>query len=153
MTVAKRLAALESKLIPQPDTYKPVNMRPVLAGLQVAIIAGHDGRKRKNELELVAFARAMRCSPAKLFELAYRDQKRFRARLLPLLPTRPAELADDVACEVVREFLVEELTWQLIELAQAVGWKPPARMPLCSARPCRPAGYVAPTAADFLALE
>lgn len=153
MTVAKRLAALESKLIPQPDTHTPVDMRSCIAGLQISIIGWHYGRPRKNESDLTRFARALRVSPETLFKLAYRDPKRFRARLLPLLPTRPAELADDVAAQIVKEFLVEELCWQYIELLAAAGWHPPARLPLCSARPCRPAGHVAPTWEDLCFAE
>ncbi len=77
MTVAKRLAALESKLIPQPDTHTPVDMRSCIAGLQIAIIGWHYGRPRKNESDLTRFARALRVSPETLFKLAYRDRKDF----------------------------------------------------------------------------
>ncbi len=105
MTTLKRLAALESKLIPQPDTYKPVDMRPVIAGLQVAIVGWHYGKRRKGEFDLTRFARAMKVTPEKLWRLAYADQARFRKRYLPLAPSRGDEHADDVADEIVREVL------------------------------------------------
>lgn len=153
MSKQNRQAIAKLRAMLAADAYRPVDLRPVIAALQISIIGWHHGRPRKNESDLTRLARALRVSPETLFKLAYRDLKRFRARFLPLAPNATAELADDVACEVVREFLIEELTWQYIELAQAVGWHPPARMPLCFARPCRPADYRVPTAADLLALE
>jgi len=139
--ISKRLAALESKLIRPPDK-PPVDMRPVIAGLMLTIIAGHHGRQRKSESELTAFARAMRCTPDKLWRLAYADRKRFAKRLLVVDPRADADAVADV---VVRQFICEEITYQLIEacIAEAGPWLANMMGPkpwpgLCRMRPLRP---------------
>jgi hypothetical protein len=104
----------------------------------------------------------MRCNVERLWEMAYRDRKRFRARYLALVPLRPARraewspeclavedkrrdaLADDVADYVVREFIKEEIVYQLCESLVAEGpWFASIMGPLpwpglCRVRPLRP---------------
>lgn len=148
MTIAKRLAALESKLVRPPEA-EAVDMKPVMARLAVAIIAGHYGKRRKNESDLSAFARAMHVSPARLFAYALRDRKRFAKRLGSL--DKRAD-ADAVADYVVREFIIEETTYRLIEACvdEAGPWLSnmlgaPPWPGLCKVRPLRLPGSICKT--------
>jgi hypothetical protein len=158
------LAELRAKIGAR--TAAPLDMTGVHANISLALVAHHQGRQRKGESVLSAFARALSTNPAKLFDLAYRDRKRFRAKYLALLPhfvvgpnrewpyegdrlaKSPARdaLADDGADEIVRSFLAEEITHQLCEaaIADAGPWLAnmmgaPGTWPgLCRQRPCRP---------------
>jgi len=143
MSAIARLAKAKLRRFKPPtDTYKPVDLRPVRARLTLAIIAGHHGRKRKSESELTAFARAMRVSVDKLWRLAYADRKRFAKRLLVVDPRADA---DDVADAIVRQFICDEITYQVVEAAivEAGLWLAsimgsPPWPGLCRMRPLRP---------------
>jgi len=136
--ISKRLAALESKLIRPPDA-KPVDLGPVRARIMLAIVAHRHGRQRPGRSILEGFARAMRCTPDKLWRLAHADRKRFRKRLACV--DARADV-DAMADAIVREFMAEETTYRLIEaciaetgqwLANMMGPKPwPG---LCRQRP------------------
>jgi hypothetical protein len=143
MSAINRLAKLKLRKFKRVDDYKVVDMRSAMARLHIAIICGP--KRRKHESDLSAFARAMRLSVPALWSCAYSKPDRFRARLLAVDPRADV---DAVREEIIRQFVIEETTWQFLEAIDQAGglpWKDGlvrVRGPvvgLCSVRPCRPA--------------
>jgi hypothetical protein len=162
MSAVARLAKLKLRQHMPKDTYQAVDMRPFHARISIFLLAHH----KPGRTTLESFAKAMRCNVVKLFDLAHRDRKRFRARYLALVPLRPASraawdakclavedkrrdaLADDVADEIVRMFAVDEVVYQLIEsmideAGGPGGWMDRIMGPLpwpglCRVRPLKP---------------
>jgi hypothetical protein len=144
MSAIARLAKLKLRRFKPKDDYKPV--RSPGPSLCVGIVAGLHGRRRKNESVLAAYARALGVSVPKLWRLVYFKPDRWwqMHKSVDSCPYSQAEMRE----AVVRQFLVEEATHQLIEAAieesggqggwldRVMGSKPwPG---LCRVRPLKP---------------
>jgi hypothetical protein len=160
MSTAKRLAALESKLIRPPEE-PPVDLTSFYASVAICFINNpiyrdasgkiiRPKKARKNESQLTRLARAFRVSPERLMHLALNDAKGFAKRFGRFASmVGRCSTAEDVATEVVRLFLSEEAVWQMLETGigeagGSGGWLgrmmgEPSTWGLCPARPCRPA--------------
>jgi hypothetical protein len=142
MTAAKRLAQLESKLRKPIDDYVPVDLTPFLSEVSVTSVAHFHGKRRKHESVLVAYARAVKVTPAKLWRLAYGKPAKLKALHLAVDPN--CRHVDGVVDAVVRDFIREEIVYHLCESLVAEGpWfanilGPPKRWGLCRIRPLKP---------------
>jgi hypothetical protein len=151
-----RVARLEANQ--SVDDYKPVDLRRFFAELAILLV----GKPRKNESKLTAYARGARFrgGVAELFETAHHDPDKFYrkhakvvaypsphhcrgVRLPPVMPTR--EYVEKVRRCVIKEFVVEELCWQLLEYIDATdatiaGFhvQKDGPVPLSPVRPMRP---------------
>jgi hypothetical protein len=116
--ISKRLAALESKLVRPPD--KPPTRSPG-PRLCVAIVAGLNRRRRKNESVLAAYSRALGLSVVKLWMLVSRKPDRWWAKHLAV-DSCPYSM-DEMRDAIVREFVADEMAHRLIEacIAEAGG--------------------------------
>jgi hypothetical protein len=132
-TILNRLAALEAR---HPVERKPVDMRPVMARMNMLLILPPEGGRRPGESCLMRFARALQFrNDAELFLTAWNDRAEFVRRYTVAKPPcrahqaqgefgrqmrqaqddkRAAE-AGDVCDEVIREFIALEMANQLVD--------------------------------------
>ncbi len=150
-TAARRLAALESKLIPQPDTYREV--RSPAPALSLYVIASTFGRYREGRSELQCYARALGLSVEKLWAFVNRKPEKWWQRHLAVSPTCPFEMQEVRDAVILDLFVCEEIVHQLVELLIAAGWRPGPIRQLCKYRPSQPMGHKAPTAEDLIFAE
>ena len=145
MTNAGRLKALESKLVKPVDDYVPVDLTPFLSEVSIAGVAHHNGKRRKNESVLSAYARGLGVSVAALWKCAYSKPAKLKERHLAVDPH--CRHLDGVVTAVVLTFMVEEFVWQMLESIDLAGGIPlgervvPVTGPvvgLCRVRPLRP---------------
>jgi hypothetical protein len=106
MTTARRLAALESKLI-RPAEAAPVDLTEFFADLAITLVAHHHGHKKPRESILAAYARALGVTPAKLFKLVTVKPKAF-AELHLAVDTHCRDVGA-VRFAVIGEFVTDEI--------------------------------------------
>lgn len=113
--------------------------------LSLLIVAGHQGRLRKNEAMLAAYSRALGLSLTKLWALVTTKPEKWWARHLAVSEGCPYSQAA-MREALIREFVVDEATQCLVELVISDGGLWAERMlgkapwpGLCRQRPLRPA--------------
>jgi hypothetical protein len=124
--ISKRLTRLEAVLVRPPDA-APVDMHSVHARLEFLLAgAGHKGANATGR-----FASACGVSVGRLWALATAHDRRKFARAYGALERlgRPDVTADDVAIEVIHEFVADELRHRLRPIGV------PIKEPLCRVRP------------------
>jgi hypothetical protein len=145
MSAINRLAKLKLRQHKPPDTYVPV--KSPVPRLTLYIVAGHHGRRRKNESILAAYARALGVYVAKLWRLAYTRPAKWRDLHLKVDPhVELRGTLDEIRAEIISMFCEEEVVYQLLEAAisEAGPWLAnmmgaPPWPELCRQRPLRAA--------------
>jgi hypothetical protein len=150
----KLLAKIKAKLNPPPPPPPPtpVDMRPVLARINLMLMACHNGGKRPGESYLTGFARALQFkNEAELLLAAWNDRAEFVRRYAAASPPcysayqcscpimaksiregqdeRKRKEAGDVCDVVIRQFLAEELANQVVD-AVFPFWRRPNAKPV-----------------------